>query len=76
MVKADAYKGTRAVNTLIPPCVTSKYLELPGGKFAASSPPGRPSSRSAKPVSFVMFDPASVSTVCGSEKIGEIPPVA
>jgi hypothetical protein len=44
---------------------------LPGGKFAGTSPPTvpRPNSKLASPVSLVMFDAASVSTVCASEKI-------
>src|SRR3982074_2144263 len=75
MVNVDAYNGIRAVNTLIALCVTSKYLELPAGKFADTSPPGRPSSRLTNPVSLLMFDAASVSTVCGSENIIE-PPAA
>src|SRR5713226_4379840 len=75
IVNAAAYNGTRVVNTLLPPCVTSKYLELPAGKFAGTSPPGRPSSRSTNPVSLLMFDPASVSTVCASEKM-TAPPAA
>jgi hypothetical protein len=75
MVNADAYNGTRAVNTLIPPCVTSKYLELPAGKFAETSPAGRPSSKSTNPVSLLMLDRASVSTKCASENTIE-PPTA
>jgi hypothetical protein len=59
----------------MPLCVTSKYLELPAGKFAATSPPGRPNSKSTDPVSLLMFDAASVSTVCASDEM-IAPPMA
>src|SRR5258708_6312612 len=64
-VNGTAYTGRRAASTLMPLRVTSKYRELPAGKSAADSPPGRPSSRSPAPVSFVMNAAPSISTICG-----------
>src|SRR5258708_19124732 len=63
-VNGTAYNGRRAASTLMPLRVTSKYRELPAGKSAADSPPGRPSSRSPAPAAFGMNAAPSISTIC------------